>query len=447
MQICCHVRWSLIAFAVAIAAAQVVRADYLVLKNGGELHGELQRETATTAHPERITIKTLSGTVVTLSKDEVQSIVRRRVALEQYDVQARLAPDTVSGQWALAEWCREKSLIDQRNAHAQRVIELDSENIAAHRALGHVQHEGKWVTRDDMMAARGYVKYKGRYLLPEELALIQEEQRESEAEKAWYKKVNMWRDWIEGDRADRQADGLRSLQEIADPQAIPALYKAFHNTANEQERLLYVSILTRIESDKALPPLVAQSLQDVSVEVRQLAIRGVQRKDYSQAIPVYLKGLKHDLNIIVNRSALALGEMGDELVIAPLIEALITKHKYRITVSDPTQNTPGFSTNGTMVSGNAQPPLPPDISLLLATGQLPYGVQVQQMLPPGAGLMKGKKTTVVEKDEENPAVLSALQRLTGQNFVYDERQWRTWYNAQKNSGGVSTATKKSTGKP
>ena len=428
--------------ACAALIASATRADYVVLKNGGELHGELQREAGAPVNPDRLTIKTLSGTLVTLAKDEVQSVVRRRLALEQYDMQVRLTPDTVDAQWSLAEWCREKSLTDQRNTHAQRVLELDPENVAAHRALGHIQHEGKWATRDEVMTSRGYVKYKGKYLLPQELELIQQEQRESEGEKEWYKKVNLWRAWLESDRADRQAEGLRGLQSIFDPLAVPALYKAFHNSQNEQERTLYVSILTQIDSDKALAPLVAQSLQDVSSDLRQLAVRGVQRKDYSQAIPVYLKGLKHDLNIIVNRSAFALGEMGDETVIAALIDALVTKHKYRVTVNDPTQQTPGFSTNGTMVPGNAQPPIPPDINLLLATGQLPYGVQVQQILPPGAGLMKAKKTTVVEKDEENPSVLFALQRLTSQNFVFDERQWRTWYNAQKNAGGITTTTKK-----
>ncbi len=66
--------------------------------------------------------------------------------------------------------------------------------------------------------------------------------------------------------------------------------------------------------------------------------------------------------------------------------------------------------------------------MALAAGQLPYGVQVQQWSPTGPRM----KEVPVEKDEENPAVLTALTQLTGRDLGYDEPAWRKWYNAEHN---------------
>lgn len=424
--------------ALAAAWAAPAGADYIVLKNGGEIRGELQRESGTSvSKPERIVIQTLSGTVVVVARDDVQSVTYRRKALEEYETERRAAADTVEAQWQLAEWCRAKSLNDQRAFHLQRVVELDPEHVAAHRGLGHSQHQGRWMTRDEMMTSRGYVKYKGRYVLPQELELLEQDQRETEIEKTWYKKVNLWHGWLTGDRADRRTESLRNLELIVDPQAVPALYRAFHGAPTEELRLMYVGILSRIEGDKPLGPLVFQSLQDPAADVRLASIRAVGQKDRSKAIPFYVRQLKNDLNVIVNHAGTALGEIGDDLVVPQLIDALVTRHSYRVTVRDPSMSM-GFGTDGSMASPGGSI-VPPDIAVMLLTGQLPYGVQVNQMGTPRQAVPT--KQVVTQKDEQNVAVLTALQRLTGQNFAFDEAAWRAWYNLQKNG-----TRKKSTGK-
>ncbi len=429
-------------------AAREASADYIILRSGGEIRGELlsdpnqrpsrpsgiKSKTAGAAEKggpaergEIVSIRTLSGATVAVGQREVESIVRRKMILEEYESLRRAAPNTVEAQWDLAEWCRQKSLPKERESHLRTVVALDPDHVAAHRGLGHMKdRQGQWATHDEVMLSRGYVKHKGKYILPQELELLQQDERTSEAEKAWFKKVRTWHLWLEGDRADRQAEALTQLRAVQDPDAVPALSKYFTAAPNEDQRMLYVEILTRIFGDKPVTQLVQQSLWDESQAIRKAAVAGVRQKDASKALPFYLRALKSGYNIIVNRAGDALGQLGNDTVVPQMIQALVTRHVYTELVPD---GGIGATTGGGMVPG--QPVLPANIDLLLAAGQLPQGVRVEY---PGAPVRM--KEITYEKDERNASVLEALNALTGQDFGYDEVAWRKWFNAQHNSPGA-----------
>lgn len=421
-----------VALAVSLAAAdRPVRADFVTLRSGGEIRGELLGDSASAASKQKlagdfVTIRTLSGALVAVGRAEVESVVRRRLVVEDYESLRRAAPETVSAHWDLAEWCRQKSLAKEREHHLRKVVELDPEHTAAHRALGHVKHQGQWASQDDVMTSRGYVKYKGKYLLPQELELILQDERVTEAEKGWFKRVKMWQGWLDSDRPDRQTEALAQLQAIRDPDAVPALARTFKALPDDKQRMLYVEILTKILGDKPVSPLVLQSLWDESEVIRSAAIQGIRGRDVAKALPYYLRALKNGLNLIVNRAGDALGQLGNDAIIPSLIDALITRHVYTEVVPDVA---PGIRSDGAMVPAG-QPVLPPNIELLLATGQLPYGARVQYPLAP----VRMKEITY-EKDEQNQSVLAALNLLTGENFGFDEPTWHRWYNAMHNSSG------------
>jgi hypothetical protein len=423
----CILTAGVLSLAGIVCTANPLFADVVLLRSGGEIRGEILENDRDLEKSPQVTVRTLTGATISVSRNQVESLTRRRLVLEEYESLRRATLDTVDAQWNLAEWCRERSLSRERETHLERVIQLDSEHVRAHRALGHIQHDGRWTTRDELMASRGYIKHKGKYILPQELELLEQEQRESEEEKAWYKKVRMWHGWLESDRSDRQSEGLARLQTIRDRDAVPALVRYFADDPNERIRLLYISILSQIQDEKAIGPLVMQSLKDESQLVRQAAVSGL-RSERVKAMPAYVRALKNDLNVVVNRAGTALAELGDETVIPELIEALVTSHRYRYLV--PESNQIGFRTDGSMVSSPGAVPLPPDIAGLLATGQLPYGVQVNQAPTPGQELRT--KAVLVRRDEQNPSVLTALQLLTGQDFGYNEAAWRAWFAAQKN---------------
>lgn len=428
------------------------QADYITLRSGGQIRGELvseprgaeskRAETKSKSrvesprdHAQRdvVSIRTLSGATIAVGVGEVESVVRRRMVLEEYETLQRAAPNSSEAQWELAEWCRQKSLTKEREAHLRAVVAIDPDHVAAHRGLGHIRdRKGRWSTQDEVMTSRGYVKYKGKYVLPQELELMQQDERVSESEKAWFRRVRMLHGWLDSERADRQAEALKQLQAIQDPDAVPALSKTFKTVVVEEQRLLYVEILTRITGDKPVPALVLQSLWDESQTIRSAAVAGLVRKDVGKALPYYLRALKNGLNIIVNRAGDALGQLGNDAVIPQLIGALVTKHVYTAVVPD---GTPGFSTNGDLISAG-QAVLPPNIELLLAGGQLPGGVRVDYPMGPSR-----MKEVTFEKDERNPSVLGALNLLTGQDFGFDESTWHRWYNAQHNGGAKKKKSK------
>lgn len=410
-----------------LAVSSLANADVLILRNGGEVRGMFVNDTLgpkSTA----VTVRTVSGAEVSVPKSEIKTITRRRLVYEEYEVRRRQVVDDVESQWELAEWCRVNELREKRQVHLRRILELDPEHVDARKALGYTFQGGKWVTHDDVMTARGYVKYKGRYVLPQELNLLLQQQQESEAEKAWYRKVKMWYGWTNDGRPDRRNEGTTNLQEIRDPNAIPALYRTFATEKNENVRSFYVSILANINDERAVGPLLTQSLQDESSDVRHAAVKAIGEIGAEQALKVYVQALKNESNFVVNRAGYALGELTRPLnypqVIPAMINALVTTHRFRVRVPDPNRGI-SVGTDGSIPQAGV--PLPPDIAVMLATGQLPFGVQVNEVPPPGFG--PRTKVVTVQRDLNNGAVLSALEKLTRQNFGHDLPSWRAWWNS------------------
>jgi hypothetical protein len=188
---------------------------------------------------------------------------------------------------------------------------------------------------------------------------------------------------------------------------------------------LFVEILAQLPGNKPVKPLVIQSLNDVSRKIRSRALTALSENRGSLAIPYYVHGLRHKSNIIVRRSGSALGRFGDADVVPHLINALVTTHRYRVRVPD-TSQTMSFGTDGSFGSRGAL--LPPNIELMLRTGQLPYGVVIDD---PSSALPT--KIITVRYDHQNSEVLAALRKITGTSHGFDQRSWRLWRASQKDN--------------
>lgn len=393
------------------------KGDVIKLKNAGELRGLLEDRTATSSSPE-ITINTLTGGVVVVPGSRVEFITRRPLILEEYEVRAQIAEDTVEGQWAIAEWCRKNRLREQRATHLERIVELDPDNEAAHYGLGHTKRNGRWTTREEVMTALGYVKHKGRYVTPEELELIEKTAAERAAEREWFAKVRLWHSWVTGRYPKKVNDGVANLKQITDPNAISALQKIMSDDTNTQVRGLYVEILAGIRGLKPISALVRQAMLDIDATIRSAALAAIDESRRKTAIAYIVDYLRNDTNTIVRRAAAALGKIGNDDVIPYLVEALNTTHKYKVQV-----DAPGYGAQAGSV-------LPPQVELMLRTGQFPDGVIINQPQTP-----RVKKTVTLRVNQQNPEALAALQRLTGENFGYNERTWKLWWVSEKNKPG------------
>jgi hypothetical protein len=111
--------------------------------------------------------------------------------------------------------------------------------------------------------------------------------------------------------------------------------------------------------------------------------------------------LRNRDNEIVNRAAAALGQIGDRDAIGPLIDALVTRHKFQVGEGGPDQHAYNFS---------------PD------SGGFSFG---------------GSGPKIVMQSIRNPEALSALVMLSGGvSFDYDQAQWRQWLAAQARVNAV-----------
>lgn len=421
-----------------VAIASEARADLIKLNNGGELRGQIEVKLGSTTGP-IVTIETVTGATVVVAQEDIRFISRRPIDHEHFETRFKQAPRTVDALWELQEWCRSKGLTSQRDEVLESLLLLDPDHKEAHQALGHSLHDGLWMTRDEAMQAKGYVRHKGRYITPQELELIEKTEAELQAELEWYRTIRLWHTWLTGRHPDRSRKGYDQLLKLDDPNSVPALSKYLGEDEDVRVRNLYIDILSRLPGSKPVEPLALASLNDSDYELRYKALNGISRDQYDRAIPIYVGGLKNDSNVIVRRSGAALQRLGDERVVPHLIAALVTSHRYKVRVPA-TQPTISVSADGSFGNtGNST--IPPDVEAMLRTGQLPYGVIVNQPQPPGQQLRT--KVVTVTYEHKNQEVLAALKVQTKQDFGYDERTWRLWLLAQKDppkATGIQKAT-------
>ncbi len=430
-------RLFLAAAILAFGMAAPLRADLVKLSNGGELRGRIIRNaSAGRSSAESIQLETLTGATVIVHKSQTQFVTMRSLAVEDYESRARHMADTLEAHWDLSEWCRQKGLSKQREVHLLKVVEHDQLHEKAQVALGRVWHEGAWIDRDELMASQGYVKHKGRYITTQELDVIQKTTAELEQERDWFQKVRLWHGWVIGRHEERSRQGFVALQAIDDPHAAPALIRFLCEDSRRDMRMLGATILSKLSGAKAVTGLVKLTLFDVDPDVRYASLNGIAPENFEYAQPAFIKELKSEYNTILSRAAAALGRVGDERAIAPLIDALVTTHRYNVPSNELPGQTYSYRTDGSFGSGTV---LPPEVEAAMRTGQLPQGAIV---LDGSKSPNVPRKMVLVKVDHWNQDVLGTLQKITKRDFGYDERTWHLWWAAEKTAGGADKPVKK-----
>ena len=349
-------------------------------------------------------------------EEESAAKPKRIVAYEK--IAARYSDD-VEGNWALAEWCKRQRLATRRKQHLRRVLELEPDHAGARRALRYVRRGDRWLTREQSMTSRGYVRYRGRWILPQQRDLLVSKKRQSVETKQWMRKVKLWISYSQDRRPRLQEQGLANLRAIEDPAALGALDRLLGEQEDETYRLLLVEILSNIDDPKVTSQLIARSLTDPSGEVRSRAVDLIVRRSDLDALEKYKRALHSKDNVVVRRAAVALSEFEDVSVVPALIEALVTTHKVRVFSSRPS----GFGFSSTTVSPSG-----------LGVGTLPGTAQGPIILPStgGIGLGYGGKAPKMARVEiRNNEALFALNKLTGKNFSFDKDAWRLYWETER----------------
>lgn len=384
----------------AFAVLSPLKADLFELQSGGRIVGELVQRSETGDY----VVLTDDGARITLSQKQVRRHVREDARLLEYEKRSRGMPDTVAAHRELAAWCKQQQLAHLANHHYRRILELDPDDEQARQNLGYQRHQGRWLTRDQIMAERGLRHYDGAYRTPQDIALRQREKKRKTAESDWFRQIRLWRGWLNSRRPERAAEAAKQIAAIRDPYAAAALVKLLEKENNPRVRELLTAALAELDHPLAIQELVDLSLHDPDHEVRLQCIEYLQKSDRPISLTPYVKALKHRDNVIVNRAAEALQQIGNPAAVSPLIDALVTTHKYKLEDRPSGQINASFSPRS---SGG---------------GGFSFG---------------GGGPKVAKVEEENLNVRRALVQLSGgQDFEYNEKAWRRWFINQQTHSHV-----------
>ena len=152
---------SLLVMALGIPAPAL--AEQVILKNGGRISGILVERSASHV------LMQIGPGQVKIPLANVERVVLGRSALASFVERAeRLQPTNREGWLDLGLWARDASLETQARECFERVLALDPENAIAQAGVGNVLLNGRWLNPDEAYRARGYVRFEGSWMLPEE---------------------------------------------------------------------------------------------------------------------------------------------------------------------------------------------------------------------------------------------------------------------------------------
>ena len=374
-------------------------AEVFLLRSGGRVEGQwLNPQRAVT---EDYLLRSLAGVQLTLAGPQVQRVLTTSDVQKQYEELLHKAPQTINGQWQLAQWCRDAGLTQQRKFHLEEILKLDTNHEEARLALGYGKFpNGGWMTPDEYMLRQGYVKNKGSWKLPQEIELEAREREFEIADKQWRKQLKIWTGHLDNEK--RAADAIQNIQAIRDPAAANALCDLLADDKNSLElRQMCLDVIGKLPPGLAINTLIQIALHDSNDNLRERCLTELRRQGGHLAIPVFVKALQSKDNKLVRRAAVGLQVLGASSATKPLIDALETTHK-TVKQGNPGQMTTSFGGGGD-------------------NGGL-------------GGMSMGQKTQVITQHIQNPEVLDALISLyPGVNHLYNKDKWRQWFMSQKTS--------------
>jgi hypothetical protein len=227
------------------------------------------------------------------------------------------------------------------------------------------------------------------------------------------------------DPAQRE-QGRRLVLVMRDPAAVEPIGRIL-GVGDAFSRQLACEVLAQIPGDEAAKFLAKSVLADESETVRSMALKSIKTRADHLSVPYIVNGLNSQ-GPAFQRAAAALGEVGDLQAALAMLGCLRRQEERTVQVVQTKQDQPSYF-NGritsyvagahAVVSGGAVAIVPEIATIGSGTGW-------------GSG-STAPQTQVVQKPVmvmvEQPLILDALKKITGQDYGYNAYQWRTWIEA------------------
>jgi hypothetical protein len=440
---------SLAVFSLAIATwaggPAVLLADTIMLRGGGQVEGKIVPDPL---HHDRVSVWLLQGrNPLSLEKSKIIEVVAKPSPLDDYVVRRERAGQTAEAQYDLGVWCDQNKLVDLARVHYEAALNLDKSFVPAHKKLGHVLHRGYWLSRDEVAAMQGLVKYKGRWVSADEKSKREHEDQMTAAQANRARQIKMLRDAMVRGKPDRQREAEAQLMAIRDPEAVKPLVRVLGKDEAPM-RILLAHILEMIPGPAATTALVNHLLAENQSDVRLTIFDKVQKRDDPAIVRMLIRALSSSDIRIINRAAWALGQMHAQEAVPSLIGALVTTEQ-RIVIATPS----AVAAQQGPISAIMGPdgPLTP-----VAVNQSSMAVMTPAVVAPGVvargfisapwyewpggfgigtvgqQINNNPDAHVATFQYQNAEVLTALEKLTLQDFGYDVASWRAWVSRSFN---------------
>ncbi len=366
---------------------------------GGHLAGSIKKSAVPDGSSTEIVLP--DGGLLVVSPEIIKNPSVQSDAEREYFSVIPFKPDSVKSHLESATWCKERGLTGPASKHYARILELDPENEATHRLLGHVKENGIWMSAKDRLESRGLVRFGGQVMSLQQKEL---EEKRSEVKKtvlALKKDIRKFYSGIKNGNSEAE----EALKKIQDPYALAILTDLLQNEESPEIRRLLAQVMGGIGTPAALIDLGTIALQDVNADVRLTALEQIKKKTIAVpgAIEYFKRGLLSPNNEMVNRAGEALGFLDATSAIPNLINALLTSHQFTVTTGS---NQTGASFTNGRLSG----------------------------FSPG----NNARQKVITKTFNNEKVLNALRKvveiaypMNPVDFQYDILRWRTWYQSHQ----------------
>ena len=167
-----------LATALGVLTAAPALADEVYLKGGGQLSGQI------VAHTDDSVTVDIGAGKMTVKLSSVERIEEGTSPVEDFKARAaKIAPDDADGWRELARFAADEGLSTQARQAWSKVVAVLPEDAEANRALGNVQHEGRWVTAEESYRAQGYVEFEGQWMTPaEQQSIVADRQAREKAD-------------------------------------------------------------------------------------------------------------------------------------------------------------------------------------------------------------------------------------------------------------------------
>lgn len=411
-------------------------ADTIMLRGGGQVEGKVVPDPL---HPDRVSIWLLQGrNPLSLDKSKILEIIAKAGPLDDYIIKREKVGQTAKDQYDLGVWCDQNKLVDLARVHYETALNFDRSFEAAHKKLGHILHRGYWVTRDQLSAMQGLVKYKGRWVSADEKSKREQEDQLTAAQTSRARQIKALRDALVWGKPDRQREAEAQLMAIRDPEAVKPLLRVLGKD-EAQLRILLAHILENIPGPLATSALVSHLLAENEPDVRAAIFDKVQRRDDPAIMRLLIRALSSSDVRVINRAAWALGQLHAQEAVPALVGALVTTEQRIVIATASATQAPINTIVGpegplTPIAAN-QSSMAVMTPAVVAPGAVARGVISAPWYewPPGFGLGAVGQQIDTRPDArvatfqyQNAEVLTALQKLTLQDFGYDVATWRAW---------------------